>query len=112
MKFLWTILLACVMALAVSGAGAASTAATYNITDLGSPYHAFLWSGGQMTDLGTLGGNYSQGNGINLSGQVVGWADLKTGFSDSALWSGKTVKDLGATGANGINDLGEIVGTC
>jgi probable HAF family extracellular repeat protein len=43
---------------------------------------------------------------------VVGSADLKTGFSDSALWSGKTVKDLGAIGANGINDLGEIVGTC
>jgi uncharacterized membrane protein len=35
-------------------------------------YDAFVWSNGTMTDLGTLGGNFSQGDSINLSGEVVG----------------------------------------
>src|SRR5437899_953810 len=39
-------------------------------------YHAFLYSGGSMSDLGTLGGIDSYGYGINVSGQVVGRSDL------------------------------------
>jgi probable HAF family extracellular repeat protein len=79
-------------------------------------YHAFLWSNGTMTD---LGGNYSQANAINASGQVAGWANTKTGSHDAALWNGKTVTDLGALGpmagwestAYGINDSGQVVGS-
>jgi probable HAF family extracellular repeat protein len=75
-------------------------------------YHAFLYSNGTMADLGTLGGNYSRGNAINLSGEVVGSANTKTGSSDGFLWNGKTMADLGALGASGINDSGQIAGTC
>ncbi len=35
--------------------------------------HAFLYSGGVMSDLGTLGGSYSGAYAINDSGQVVGY---------------------------------------
>ena len=34
--------------------------------------HAFLWEGGVMTDLGTLGDGYYWANGINMHGQIVG----------------------------------------
>ncbi len=76
------------------------------------PYHAFLWSNGTMTDLGTLGGHFSRGNAINLSGQVVGTAELSTGISDGFLWDGKKMIDLGAVYPSGINDSGQIAGNC
>ncbi len=37
---------------------------------------AFFYSGGVMTDLGTLGDAGSQGNGINASGQITGVSQL------------------------------------
>jgi probable HAF family extracellular repeat protein len=36
--------------------------------------HAFLYSGGSMIDLGTLGGNESFGFGINDFGQITGYS--------------------------------------
>jgi len=80
-----------------------------------APYHAFLWSNGKMTDLGTLGGNFSAGNAINRSGEVVGAAQTRAGYSDSALWNGQTITDLAPLGvldASGINDSGQIAGMC
>jgi probable HAF family extracellular repeat protein len=82
-------------------------------------YHAFVWSNGTMTDLGTLGGNFSAGNAINLSGEVVGSAQINTGFSHAVLWNGGKITDLTATALSGlssvsvagINDSGQIVGT-
>jgi probable HAF family extracellular repeat protein len=82
-----------------------------------NPYHAFLWRSGMMTDLGTLGGHFSQGNSINRSGEVVGTADKtsKSGAylgSDGFLWTGTTPLDLGLFYPAWINDTGDIAGHC
>jgi probable HAF family extracellular repeat protein len=83
------------------------------------PEHAFLYGNGHLNDLGTLnGGKNSQGNSINLSGQVAGWSATSSG-NDAVLWNGKKTVDLGALApiagqdsvAFGINDSGQVVGT-
>jgi len=74
-----------------------------------------------MTDLGTLGGNYSQGNGINASGQVVGHASTASGAYHAFRWTSaggmvdlNTLLPSGSgwtlTTANAINDSGQITG--
>jgi probable HAF family extracellular repeat protein len=90
-------------------------------------YHAFLYSGGTMTDLGTLIGptNNSDANAINDNGQVVGESDAYYGtngiVSYAFLYSGGTMSELslpevcGGPGpvdssADGININGQAVG--
>jgi probable HAF family extracellular repeat protein len=60
-------------------------------------YHAFLYTGHQMTDLGTLGDgeNASSGTGINNMGQVVGTVDFATGDSHAFLYYDGQMTDLG-----------------
>jgi probable HAF family extracellular repeat protein len=90
-------------------------------TTTGYVRHAFLYSGSTMTDLGTLGGQYSYAWGINDSGQVVGEA-YTTGDAaiHAFLYSGSTMTDLNTmidpnsgwilTDASAINDAGQIAG--
>jgi probable HAF family extracellular repeat protein len=80
--------------------------------------HAFLYTGGEMHDLGALGGAFSYAYGINDFGQIVGWSQLADENSQHALngqmhdlndllsvaASGWTI-----TGANGINDRSQLV---
>lgn len=84
------------------------------------PEHAFIYSGGVMTDLGNISGpanwgNFSVGNAINNSGEVVGWS-INDNFETHAFrYSGGQMTDLGTLGgtesrANGINDSGTVVG--
>ena len=78
--------------------------------------HAFLYSGGTLIDLGTLGGPYSYAWGINNRGQVVGQADLADGSTHAFLYSDGTMTDLGTLFGGGgsyaraINDSGQVVG--
>ena len=76
--------------------------------------HAFLWSNGTMTDLGTLGGDNSQGLAINGPGEVVGESGTKTG-SSPFLSNASDHKLTGLSFMNdafGINDSGQIAGMC
>jgi probable HAF family extracellular repeat protein len=85
---------------------------------------AVVWRNGQLTDLGTLGGNESITAAINGRGQIVGWAEnnipdtvsLLGGTQTRAvLWQAGTILDLGTLGgpdalSNHINELGQVVG--
>jgi probable HAF family extracellular repeat protein len=84
------------------------------------PYHAFLYSGGQMSDLGTLGGPSSFAYGINEADKVVGEAYTSgdTHKGHAFLYDANAtpkMKDLGTLGgpysaAEAINDSDQVVG--
>jgi probable HAF family extracellular repeat protein len=75
------------------------------------------YSGGTMTDLGTLPGTTrSRAYGINNNGQIVGSSYTDSNQDHAFLYSGGTMTSLGTLGgtysyAYGINDRGQIVGS-
>ena len=73
-----------------------------------------------ITNLGTLGGSYSVGYGINSHGHVTGRSDTLNGASRAFLYDGNTMRDLGVSQGGSssdflvgydINDSGQVVGT-
>jgi probable HAF family extracellular repeat protein len=87
-------------------------ASTPNFTVLS----ALLWQDGQVHFLPPLGsaGIFTQANGINDKGQIIGTAG-PAGYYHAVLWDNGDVIDLGTLGgldsdANAINNKGQIVG--
>ena len=83
--------------------------------------HAFLWTDGQMQDLGTLGGPNSEAQWINELGLIAGSADFPrplpgVNLHDAVIWENGKIKDLGAVDgdacsrAYGLNARGQVVG--
>ena len=96
-------------------------------------FHALLWDNQRnLHDLGTLGGNWSQGQSVNNRGQLVGQAanavaenpDVASFFtgglgaaqeSRAYLWEKNVMRDLGTLGGNdaaavAINENGGVAG--
>ncbi len=100
--------------LAVNASGQVVGYASFN----DGPVHAALYSGGELTDLGTLpGGDFSEAVAINVSADIVGYSTLPGGLTHATLWSNGQIFDLGTlpggatSSASGINDAGQITGT-
>ncbi|MBV8820842.1 MAG: hypothetical protein JO022_20950 [Acidobacteriaceae bacterium] len=108
-----------------SASGGASNSRAAGTSDFNDPVngvvpHAFLYAGGKLQDLGTLGGSQSQGNGIDEFGAVAGnsftASDAATHAFVSNPFNSNQLVDLGTLGgtnsaAYGINDFGWVAGT-
>jgi probable HAF family extracellular repeat protein len=78
--------------------------------------HAFLFTGTETRDLGSIGGRESIGRALNVSGDVVGELRGGSGEQHAFLYHNGKMLDLGTLGgrtsyAIGINDRAEIAGT-
>jgi len=79
--------------------------------------HPFLWDHGTLTDLGSLGGDYSIASWLNNAGEAVGFSfTLNYELFHAALWKDGSIRDLGAPAddcfslAAAINARHQIVG--
>ena len=60
---------------------------------------AFLWEDGTLTDLGTLGGNYSSANSINDRGRIIGGSNTTStpgkAYLHAFVWKNGKMVDFG-----------------
>jgi probable HAF family extracellular repeat protein len=97
------------------GVNDAGTVVGYLNTNNG-PSRAFSYCNGQLTVLGTLGGDTSVAFGVNNAGTIVGYSTLSDGNTHAFSYSHGQMTDIGTLGgsfsrADAINSAGTIVGT-
>jgi probable HAF family extracellular repeat protein len=98
---------------AVNNAG--QVAGYENTADL-SGFHGFLYDGGSLIDLGTLGGMNSFAEGINDAGQIAGFSRIQgDAVSHAFLYDSGNFTDLGTLGgadsyAYAINSQAQVAG--
>ncbi|MCC7290590.1 MAG: hypothetical protein IT449_00850 [Phycisphaerales bacterium] len=78
--------------------------------------HAVLWRGGEVIDLGNLGGWMAEAEDITENGIIVGMAYETDGDAKACMWKGNVKVDLGTLGgdessADAVNEREEVVGT-
>ena len=100
-RLFWSVVLACaLLAAASSAAGSSGTA--------GSGQARWV-----MTDLGTLGGQFSRAWAINNQGQVMGTSLTANGEVDVFLWQNGSMKDVGPAPTKLdrplLNERGQVV---
>src|SRR6266481_9308410 len=76
---------------------------------------AFLYSNGQLINIGSLGGEYGNGRGINTAGDIAGYSTLANGSYRAFLYTAGQMVNLGTLGADysvayDLNDSGQVVG--
>ena len=91
----------------------------YADTPEGPRERAISWKNGVFTDLGTLGGNYSEAYQTNNAGVIVGGSQDPAGRYSAVVWENGVIRPLprllpdfasGAGTARSINERGDIVG--
>jgi len=96
---------------------------TWNCWTVTTQQRAFLWGGGKLRDLGTMGGNDAVAYLVNEGGQVAGVSytnttpNPTTGLptQDPFLWDRGRMVDLGSSGgtwgvAFSLNNRGQVTG--
>jgi len=74
-------------------------------------FRGFYWINGTMTEMGTLGGDWSQAYAVNESGQITGTAYTAGNAANHAfLYTSGTMKDIG-TLSGGTISVGTAVNT-
>ena len=102
-----------------NGSGARGINATGQVTGYASltkgGSDVFLYTGGKMTSLGTLGGGSAIGQAINASGQVAGYSTTVQNSYNGFISINNKLTSVGFlaccySDAEGINDLGQVTG--
>ena len=82
-----------------------------------APFHAFVYQGSGLVDIGTLGGTYSEGTGINDLNEIAGVSSVKgSRLNHLFLYARGHMRDMGTVAGESfvtalINNRGEIVGS-
>jgi probable HAF family extracellular repeat protein len=91
----------------------------YADTPEGPRERALSWKDGVFTDLGTLGGNFSEAYQTNNAGVIVGVSQDAAGRYSAVVWEHGVIRplprlmpgaDFGEGSARSINERGDIVG--